>query len=92
MPTSRAMKPMPTTSVQIDSSVISWLLGVMGTVVLFFLSLGIKDIRDRLNRHDELVVKVKEILFKCDICHDGLDDLKQELQTLREQVNAIKVR
>lgn len=45
----------------IDQDWIAWGLKAMGAVILFLLSLGIKDIRDRLKRSEEAYTKVESL-------------------------------
>jgi hypothetical protein len=52
--------------VSLDRSVISWLLGGMGALILFLLGLGVKETRDKLNKIDRLCIEVEKLRTKYD--------------------------
>ena len=52
--------PDPQTSYQISESVVGWVIGLMGSVVMFFLGLGIKDWREKVKKIDTLCLQLSE--------------------------------
>jgi hypothetical protein len=52
--------------VQVDQSIVSWILGVCGTLILFLISLGIKDIRERMEKVDRLCLEIEKLRTKYD--------------------------
>lgn len=52
--------------VQVDQSIASWILGVCGTLVLFLIGLGIKDIREKMEKVDRLCLEIEKLRTKYD--------------------------
>lgn len=52
--------------VQVDQSIVSWILGVCGTLILFLISLGIKDIREKMEKVDRLCLEIEKLRTKYD--------------------------
>jgi hypothetical protein len=52
--------------VQVDQSIVSWILGVCGTLILFLISLGIKDIREKMEKVDHLCLEIEKLRTKYD--------------------------
>ena len=53
-------------AVQVDQSIVSWILGVCGTLILFLISLGIKDIREKMEKVDRLCLEIEKLRTKYD--------------------------
>ena len=53
-------------AVQVDQSIVSWILGVCGTLILFLISLGIKDIREKMEKVDRLYLEIEKLRTKYD--------------------------
>jgi hypothetical protein len=47
--------------VTIDRSVISWLIGAAGAFIFFLLSLGVKDIKDKMRKVDQLCIRLERL-------------------------------
>jgi hypothetical protein len=45
-------------TIQISESVIGWLLGAAGTLILFLLGLGVTDLRNKLKKVDTMCVSL----------------------------------
>lgn len=60
-----------------DQDVIGWIVKGLAALVLFLLTLGIKDIRDRLRDAEMLIAKVQ-------ILEDRIKQLEREIDTLRK--------
>lgn len=52
--------------VQVDQSIVSWILGVCGTLILFLIGLGIKDIREKMEKVDRLCLEIEKLRTKYD--------------------------
>lgn len=52
--------------VQVDQSIVSWILGVCGTLILLLISLGIKDIREKMEKVDRLCLEIEKLRTKYD--------------------------
>ena len=52
--------------VQVDQSIVSWILGVCGTLILFLIGLGIKDIRGKMEKVDRLCLEIEKLRTKYD--------------------------
>jgi hypothetical protein len=48
-------------AVQIDGNAVSWLMSAAGAFILFLLGLGIKDLRDRIKKVDQICVRLAVI-------------------------------
>lgn len=81
-------------SIQINPSLISWILGSLGSLVLFFLGLGAKDIRDKMKKVDEqclLILKLKGDLAEISAEQKGelsatVAELKGEIRTIHQRL------
>jgi hypothetical protein len=47
--------------VTIDRSVISWLLGAAGAFILYLLTLGVKDVKDKMKKVDQLCIRLERL-------------------------------
>lgn len=74
--------------VSLDRSVISWLLGGMGALILFLLGLGFKDAKDKLSKIDRLCVEIERLKAKYDrdvaLLSGTIDRLEQRIEDLWE--------
>jgi hypothetical protein len=52
--------------VVIDRSVISWLIGAAGAFILYLLSLGVKDLRDKMRKVDQLCIRLERLEQRVD--------------------------
>jgi hypothetical protein len=61
--TGRDLRQMSTTSVQVDSAIVTWALGALGAIVFFLVSIllrvGYRDMRERI---DEVVMLKDEVV------------------------------
>lgn len=69
---------MPNTSV--DQDIVGWLLKGAAALIMFLLSLGVKDIRDRLRDAERLCSRLE--LLEARICR-----LEKDCDELRQKVN-----
>lgn len=73
----------------LDQDWIAWGLKAMGAVILFLLSLGIKDIRDRLKKSEEAYIKV-ESLYNVTVTE--FKTVKERIYFIEEKVRLIEER
>jgi hypothetical protein len=52
--------------VVLDRSVISWLIGAAGAFILYLLSLGVKDVREKMRKVDQLCMRIERLEQKVD--------------------------
>jgi len=52
---------MPQNSISVDSSVVGWLMAACGTLVMFLLGLGAKDLKDRLKKSEQLCLEIERV-------------------------------
>jgi hypothetical protein len=64
----RDLRPMSTTSIQVDSAIVTWALGALGAIVFFLVSIllrvGYRDMRERIDAVEELEKKVVTLEIK----------------------------
>lgn len=81
----------------IDKTVISWLIAAGGAFILFLLSLGVKDLRDRLAEIPEIgeelaavrnahAKELAELNGEVRRLEQRIEDLKEEVLRLRDAV------
>lgn len=76
-------------NIPITPTLISWILGALGSLILFFLGLGAKDIKDKMRKVDQQCVElarlkgelsgvVAELRGEIKVIHQRLDSERLE--------------
>ena len=63
---------------QIDKSVVAWMLSASGAFILFLLGLGFKDVKDKLKKIDTLCLKVVQLEGTIERLEQRLDDMAKD--------------
>lgn len=73
----------------IDQDWIAWALKATGAVILFLLSLGVKDIRDRLKRSEEAYVKVESLY---NVTVSEFEAVKERIKLIEDRIRLVEER
>lgn len=72
-----------------DIDVVGWLIKGLAALVLFLLSLGVKDIRDRVKASEtaalEAIAKMTVLKGKLETIEADIEYIKQEIKEIRER-------
>lgn len=63
---------------QIDKGVLQWLIGASGALLLFFFGLGVKDLRDKLNKLPAMCVELEKLHGKILVLEARINDLSKD--------------
>lgn len=77
--------PTPITSEEI----VGWALKAAGAIILFLLSLGIKDIRDRVKKSEELCIQVDSLY---QLAEQKFRVLDERTRLIEERIRAVEER
>ena len=86
--------------VTIDKTIVSWLIAAGGAFIMFLLSLGIKDLRDKLGEipktKEEVAelraqheTKVAELTAAIRLLEERASDLRREIKELRTELERV---
>lgn len=67
-------------TVATDQDIVGWMLKGAAALIMFLLSLGVKDIRDRLRDAEQLCSQLK-------LLEQRLDRMEKDYDELRKKVN-----
>jgi len=85
---------MPQNSITVDSSVFGWLMTAGGTFLMFLLGLGIKDLKDRLHKSEELCREFAryraEVEERRGEIRRQLAELNGEIQRLEQRIEDLR--
>jgi hypothetical protein len=74
---------------QIDKGILQWLMGAAGTLILFMLGFGFKDLKDRLNKLPQLCLEIERLKAKYD---RDIAQLYGELKLLSQRIDDLEGR
>lgn len=76
-------------SVSVDSAVMGWLVAAGGSLIMFLLGLGIKDLKDRLRKSEALCREFQEYKLSAE---RERGELRRYIQELNGEVSRLEQR